>query len=270
MSGCYVFDTLNSSFDTSLVLSDNCAAPNTLECNIDYHPSPGYQARLFYTVAAGEDYLITIDGYSPSTTGAWQLDILPCDEAETTCNDGVDEDFDARIDCDDADCIGDAACPFVSSSLYISEFEDGPTDRKFVELHNGGTTSVQLNNYQLRRYVNGNDIPVDVSLPTALIAPGGTWVIANSGAGQAAFEAQYGVLANVTYSGIAAGNGDDVYELALNGVRTDIYGTIGTASTPWNYEDKRVVRTGSIVSGQAIWDATEWMLDTNVGTPGIH
>jgi hypothetical protein len=31
---------------------------------------------------------------------------------ETNCSDGIDEDCDADTDCDDADCLGDPACPY--------------------------------------------------------------------------------------------------------------------------------------------------------------
>jgi sialate O-acetylesterase len=40
--------------------------------------------------------------------------------AETNCSDGIDEDCDTDTDCDDADCLGDLACPYCGDATCDS------------------------------------------------------------------------------------------------------------------------------------------------------
>ena len=69
---------------------------------------------------AGFDY-VTVNGISPGVCGDGTCDPGedPCNcsqdcgtppSTETSCSDGIDDDCDGYVDCDDIDCAGDAAC----------------------------------------------------------------------------------------------------------------------------------------------------------------
>lgn len=69
--------------------------------------SPGV---LSFDMFAGQVYYLVVD--SPDADGveyALTLDCVP--HSESRCGDGVDNDLDGLIDCQDVDCVGNEACP---------------------------------------------------------------------------------------------------------------------------------------------------------------
>ncbi len=69
--------------------------------------SPGV---LTFDMFAGQVYYLVVD--SPLEGGvdyALSLDCIP--HTEANCDDGLDDDQDAAVDCDDLDCQGNPACP---------------------------------------------------------------------------------------------------------------------------------------------------------------
>ncbi|QQS28823.1 MAG: HYR domain-containing protein [Sphingobacteriales bacterium] len=157
----------------------------------------------------------------------------------------------------------------VIADLFISEYIEGSSNNKCIEIYNGTGVSVNLSTYTLRVYSNGNLSPTNISL-TGTIAHGQVHVICNPGAG-AAFLA----LANQT-SGSINFNGNDAVALAKSGTNIDIFGSIGqdpdpvaTPTTGWSQGgnstvNKTLVRNASVFSGNTSNTlnfpalATEW------------
>lgn len=126
------------------------------------------------------------------------------------------------------------------SELFFSEYCEGSSHNKALEVYNPTTSTVNLSNYRIIRYSNGSAVPVDSFDLTGTLAAHDVWVITN---GQATPDAQ-GAFCNATLMAMAdqlgpapyvAGtavmffNGDD----ALGLIRIapyaviDIFGKIG-------------------------------------------
>lgn len=111
-AGRYEISTEGSSFDTVLtVRRGGCEGGEILDCNDDVGSSR--QARLSVELEACETILIVVDGFAARENGAVRLSISG---RESLCDDGIDNDGDGLIDCDDDDCrsrecIEDGAWP---------------------------------------------------------------------------------------------------------------------------------------------------------------
>jgi len=138
-----------------------------------------------------------------------------------------------------------------AADLFISEYIEGSSNNKAVEIYNGTGASVDLatGNYDLRLYFNGSTSYSTIDL-TGTLAAGDVFVIANSGA-NAAILAQ----ADLT-SGSVTFNGNDVVALAKNSANMDVLGTIGLNVT--NMADVTKVRKSSVSQGTTTYTASEW------------
>ena len=105
-AGTYAFDTSGSDFDTVLrVFSADCGVE--LGCDDDGGTSGA--SRLLQAASAGETFVIVVDGFG-TASGAYLLSIQAEGAAtESNCSNGLDDDGDGWIDCDDTDCS--ASCP---------------------------------------------------------------------------------------------------------------------------------------------------------------
>ena len=104
---------------------------SVLDCDDD--GSVGTRSELAYPVDGGESYIVVIDGYSSTSTGDYQLDIdftsgVDCSGAELDCGDGVDNDGDGDIDCDDSDCASQQICNESDCTDGVDNEGDGLID----------------------------------------------------------------------------------------------------------------------------------------------
>ncbi|MBP6987208.1 MAG: lamin tail domain-containing protein, partial [Ferruginibacter sp.] len=122
-----------------------------------------------------------------------------------------------------------------ASDLLISEYVEGSSNNKAIEIYNGTGAAVNLQDYALRIFTNGASSPSNgIILPNFSLANGATYVIVNNGAG---------II--TTYNLISATvinfNGDDALALVKNptttttgGTFVDIFGRIGEdPGTAW-------------------------------------
>jgi len=82
----------------------NCVASS-------WNPPQDDQEVASFEAEAGQLYFIVIDGWDEAA-GDYLLEVQ-CrldPEGESDCNDGVDNDADGDVDCDDSDCSDDPAC----------------------------------------------------------------------------------------------------------------------------------------------------------------
>jgi hypothetical protein len=82
-----------------------------------------------FQAATGTDYWIVVDSAQPEP-GGYRL-AVSCEEPDEICDDGLDNDGNGDIDCDDAVCAGDAACGAGSceavATLSCGEIVSGDT-----------------------------------------------------------------------------------------------------------------------------------------------
>jgi predicted extracellular nuclease len=102
----------------------------------------------------------------------------------------------------------------VLSDLIISEYVEGSSNNKAIEIYNGTGSTVDLQNYKIHLYTNGGGSPTNTLEwdTETLLADGDVYVIANPSA-----SAEILAIADTT-STITYFNGDDVIALQKAGV----------------------------------------------------
>lgn len=120
----------------------------------------------------------------------------------------------------------------VSADVYFSEYIEGSSNNKALEIYNSGDTSVDLSAYEVQMYFNGNS---SASLTIALqgtLASGEVYVLAQSNS-----SADILAVADQT-SGAGWYNGDDAVALLFGGSAVDVIGQIGVdPGTQWGSGD---------------------------------
>lgn len=106
---------------------------------------------------------------------------------------------------------------------FFSEYLEGASNNKAVEIYNPSSSTINLINYKMYRYNNGSPTPTDSLQLVGTLAPGAVFVAGNPSA-VAAILSVSDTLHTITFF-----NGDDV--LALKNITTgtvlDIIGVIG-------------------------------------------
>ncbi len=138
-----------------------------------------------------------------------------------------------------------------ASALIISQYIEGSSYNKAVELYNGTGSSVNLSDYSLVQYNNGSSSATFTLALSGTLASGSTYVIVNSSASSTLL-----AKANLTTSSsVLAFNGNDAIALRHNGSNIDIIGQIGyNPGTEWGSGltstcDNTLVRKSTITSG---------------------
>jgi uncharacterized protein len=156
-----------------------------------------------------------------------------------------------------------------ASDLFISEYIEGSSFNKAIEIYNGTGSAVNLSEYSLEQNNNAsatNIFKLSLSTdPTATLAAGETFVISRDDAHED-IKAKTDLFE--TAKSVINFNGDDVIVLKHNGEVIDSIGKIGVdPGTNWGSTvktvDQTLVRKSSITSGDTnpnddFDPATEW------------
>lgn len=151
------------------------------------------------------------------------------------------------------------------SDLFISEYIEGSSNNKALEIYNPTAGPINLAGYELRNYFNGNSsVAAEYVLPLAGIIPaGGTFTVVNPSA-NATLIGLADTLTPATGAGrsVANFNGDDAIALFNGANMIDVFGLIGTdPGASWVYGtfttvNKTLVRKATIQEGTTAWDST--------------
>ena len=157
----------------------------------------------------------------------------------------------------------------VASDLFFSEYIEGSSNNKYLEIYNGTGADVDLSDYKVVLYSNGSTTPGNTLTMSGVLANGATYVIKNS---SATLYAGTATESTVTYF-----NGDDAVTLEKISTSNyvDIIGRIGEdPGTVWAdgtdatlaTVNKTLVRKPTVTSGITINPAegfptlsTEWI-----------
>jgi len=97
----------NGTFDAVIRVVDVCDATGTT-CFVN--DDDGSTDSVIFSAAAGT-YFVIFEAYSSYfETGTYSFNITKLDATETDCADGVDNDGNGDVDCDDAACFGVGSC----------------------------------------------------------------------------------------------------------------------------------------------------------------
>ena len=161
----------------------------------------------------------------------------------------------------------------VANDLFFSEYMEGSSNNKYVEIYNGTGDAISLEDYQVKLFANGAASATSTLDLTGTLPQDEVIIIYNS-----LIEAS--ILSIITAHGykvassVANFNGDDAVGLYLNNVLIDQIGIVGGADpgTAWTgtgangsaYStlDKTLVRSSSVYQGNTtyLWtgSTTEW------------
>ncbi|MCB0389170.1 MAG: lamin tail domain-containing protein, partial [Winogradskyella sp.] len=152
------------------------------------------------------------------------------------------------------------------TELFISEYVEGSSNNKYIEIYNPTNATVDLANYQLVNYANGSNSPTGTPLSlNGNLASYTTYVIENS-------SETLTISADLsTNNNVMSFNGNDVIALQTSsGVNIDVVGVIGSSA---NFGQNTTLRRKSTIQNpNTSYSGTEWdsYSEDNVSDLGNH
>ena len=246
----YVSGTLNSWSGNANQLTDP-DGDGVYEADISL-AAGNYEFKFTYDNWVGQESLdATLDSACTLTTGAFTNRYITIGASDTTL----------PVFCWE-ECTSCATTTTGCTELFFSEYAEGSSNNKYIEIYNPTANAVSLSGYTVYQSGNGGSY-TNTFTTSATIASGGVYMIA-------ANQSDASILAvadtAMAYPSIAHFNGDDAMILTYGTDTIDVIGvpgvdpgtswTVGTGSTA----NHTLVRMASIGAGSTDWTtgATEW------------
>src|SRR5690606_15961256 len=229
-------------------VNEGTAATGAFSVNISgLVPAKTYYYKAFVVDAAGHYY------YSP-TEGTFTTSLAtPIATAATNVTPvGFTANWDAVTGADSyvLEVYEETGAPM--TDLIISEYVEGSSNNKAIELYNGTGGTIDLSNYSLRKQSNGagtygGDYPL-----SGMLSNGDTYVIVHTSANNTlkAYADALRCSAPIDF------NGNDAVALFNNGIQLDEVGVYNQTSNWGN--DTTLRRKSSIGSPTDTYSPTEW------------
>ena len=214
-------------------------------------------------VAALEGDLINMNSYSVGSYRIWGLTYFPNldpttvevgDDLTQVTTDGACLALTSNyISIEIVECNFENPC----QSLIISEYFEGASFNKVIELYNTSNFPIDLDAYELFIYANGAVDFTQAFAPQGILQGGETFVIAHPSADPALL-----AIADTT-SNVTNFNGDDAVVLTENLITIDVIGEVGIdPGTTWpvgsgSTANFSLVRYNYVTSGNASWSVCQ-------------
>lgn len=146
-----------------------------------------------------------------------------------------------------------------ASDLFISEYIEGSSNNKAIEIYNGTGADVDLTPYSLVLYGNGDTSAGNTTDLSGTLFNGEVYVVYNASANQDIKDAGDEV-STVTYF-----NGNDAVALEKNGVVIDVMGEIGvneywTVGEDGALAENTLVRVDTVTGPNTVFTESEWVV----------
>ncbi|WP_077324216.1 5'-nucleotidase C-terminal domain-containing protein [Virgibacillus siamensis] len=138
-----------------------------------------------------------------------------------------------------------------AEGLFISEYVEGSSYNKAIELYNGTGNPVDLSDFELDLYSNGATEPTQSVQLSGTLEHNDVYVIAHQNA-----SAEILAEADLENTAVINFNGNDAFVLKKNGNVVDAIGIIGDDSE--FAKDITLVRNAAVQQPNATYDAAEW------------
>lgn len=158
----------------------------------------------------------------------------------------------------------------LAPDLFISEYIEGSSFNKVIEIYNGTGTAVDLSNYSLFKQVNGAGAYGNELALSGTLLNNDVFVISYVSGSNAASTGILAVTDLQSASSAINFNGNDAVGLFKNGVQIDEVGIFNQETPSWG-TDLTLIRKSSANVPKAIYDAADWDVMskdyiTNLGT----
>lgn len=137
-----------------------------------------------------------------------------------------------------------------ADELIISEYVEGSSQNKAIEIYNGTGADVNLASYQLKLYSNGKTEPSNTENLEGTLSHGDVLVLAHGQANDTIKQVADSTSAVVNF------NGNDAIALEKNGEIIDLFGAIGDESD--FAKDKTLVRNTNVTTPTSTYNASQW------------
>lgn len=170
---------------------------------------------------------------------------------------------DTPVDCSaTGQMCASGAC--ADPNLYLTEYLEGSSNNKAVEVYNATGADVRMSNCTVKLSMNGGSSTQSVVLTDQVLPAGGTWVVCNSGI----VDPPRMTTCNQLSANLAF-NGDDAVMLICYSATVDNFGKVGTdPGSAWGtgmvstadhtLRRKCLVSIGDRIGNDAFDPATEW------------
>jgi len=153
--------------------------------------------------------------------------------------------------------INDNDAPIIPACTepFFSEYIEGSSNNKALEIFNPTNNIINLADYEVRLYSNGASTPSQTYSVSYNLIPGDVYVLANG-------NADAGILFDTdATASVCNFNGDDAIELynLVTGEVVDVIGEVGTdPGTSWSVstgatKDFTLIRKAGITAGTTVW-----------------
>jgi predicted extracellular nuclease len=150
------------------------------------------------------------------------------------------------------------------AELFISEYVEGSSYNKALEIYNGTGAAVDLSTYTIELYSNGASSPSQTTALSGTLADGDVFVIAHPSADAAIL-----AVADATNGSVVNFNGDDAVVLRNGATVADVIGQVGfDPGSYWGSGDvttvnhtlrrKETIETGDTDGSDPFDPAVEW------------
>lgn len=262
-----------------------CTNPPADTCTLDtanVHPNPGVCVDLggapdcTYTpspVDCSASGLVCDNGLC--VTAGDPCNPNPCAAPGPSCNGNVAETFSGLGTCTDvggsADCSftpatsqdctltgelcsGGVCVPAGGGGVFISEYVEGTSYNKYLELYNASSSAVDLSTFTLELYSNGSaTVSTTLILDAVILLPGDVYVVADDDHTLWTSPGPDQVFTASLW------NGNDAIRLLNGTTQLDLMGIIGDAA--YFGDNRTLVRKAGVLVGitsGSAWDPTEW------------
>lgn len=157
------------------------------------------------------------------------------------------------------DCENASFC----EEIFISEYVEGNSNNKALELYNPSPVTIDLNGYHMETWNNGSSEPTNTQALSGSIEPNGVFVIMNALAVPELYQAG-DLVSQVTWF-----NGNDVIALYHDNVLIDQMGEFGPdPGAPWTVDggagemaEYTLVRKANVSQGSTDWSVGQYQWD---------
>ena len=231
-----------------VILSSGAAAPSSTQVKAGQDGSGTTLSSTYkgnITVSAGfTSYSEALSGLSTSTT----YDVyFVSDDNESPSN---LQDNPVKVSASTSSSGGGGGGGSYYSELMISEYVEGSSNNKYIEIWNNTGATVNLSDYAIKIYHNGSTSGSTISLSGSL-SQNDTYIIANSSA------SAWSGTPDLSTSSLDF-NGNDAVVLVNTSSKgdVDVLGTVGNSS--YFAKDKTLTRNTTTSGPVTTYDASEW------------